>query len=126
MSKSISVESNDPKKKREQLTIEASIIPLIRLMPSSSVILRGKQGETKSVDLAISTGLDKPLEIEPVKFTLEGKVSYSLEEVEKGKQYRITFKNNPDVSGNFDGGLRLSTNYKEKPKIDIRIFSRFN
>ena len=72
-------------------------------MPSSSVTLRGKQGETKSVDLSISAGLDEPLKLEPGKFTLEGKVSYSLEEVVKGKRYKITFKNNPDISGSFNG-----------------------
>lgn len=126
LKKSISVYSNDPRKKREHLTIEASIKPLIKLMPSRSVTLRGKPGETKSRVLTISAGSDRPLKIKPGKFTLEGKVSFALEEIEEGKQYKITFKNNPDVSGNFPGGLKLSTNYKEKPEIKIRIYSRFN
>lgn len=99
---------------------------MIKLEPSRIVTLRGKPGETKSVDLLISAGLDKPLKIEPGEFILEGKVSYALEEVEEGKQYKITFKNNPDVSGNFSGDLKFGTNYKEKPEIKIRIYSRFN
>ena len=123
--KSIRVQSNDPKKKQEYLIFEGSIKPWIKLMPSGRVTLSGKPGETKSVDLTISAVVDKPLKIKPGKFSLEGKVSYSLEEIEKGKQYKITFKNNPDVSGRFDGGLRLITNYQEKSKIDIRISSRF-
>ena len=108
------------------MKLEAYIKPLIKLMPSRIVTLRGKSGETKSVELAISAGSNKPLKIEPDTFNLEGKVSYVLEEVEEGKQYKITFKNNPEVSGNYSGGLRLSTNYKEKPKIKINISSRFN
>lgn len=98
---------------------------MIKLEPSRSVNLRGKQGEIKSADLSISAGLDKPLKIKPGRYTLEGKVDYTLEEVEEGKRYKITFKNNPDVSGYFPGYLRLSTNYKEKPEITIRINSRF-
>lgn len=78
------------------------------------------------MDLNIFAGLDKPLKITPDKYNLEGKVSYAIEEIKKGKQYKITFKNNPDVSGRFDGGLRLRTNYKEKPEIKIVISSRFN
>jgi hypothetical protein len=94
-------------------------------MPYGSVALSGKSGETKNRVLTISAGLDKPLKIEPGLFTLKGKVSYILEEVEKGKKYEINFQNNPEAKGHFKGFLRLSTNYKEKPKIDIRIDSRF-
>ena len=94
-------------------------------MPNSNVILRGKSGETKSRVLTISAELEKPLKIEPGLFTLKGKVNYILEEVEKEKKYKINFQNNPEAKGHFKGFLRLSTNYKEKPKIDIRIDSRF-
>ena len=101
---------------------------MIKLAPSSTVILRGKPGETKSSEITISSGLDRPLIIEPYRFSqsLEGKVSYSLEEVEKGKQYKVIFKNNPDVSGKYNGGLKFRTNFKERPIINIRIDSRFN
>jgi hypothetical protein len=126
LSKHIKVESNDPEKRQERLIFKATIKPTINLAPYGGVALRGKSGEIKRRILTISAGLDKPLELEPDIFTLEGKVSYSLEEVEKGKMYKINFQNNPDAKGHFKGFLRLSTNYKEKPKIDIRIDSRFN
>ncbi len=108
------------------MIFEGSVKPLINLIPSSSVALIGRPGETKSMDLSISAGLDKPLILKPVKFSLEGKVSYSMETIEEGKLYKINFQNNPDTAGYFEGYLRLSTNYKEKPEIRIRIFSRFN
>jgi hypothetical protein len=107
------------------LILEASIKPLIKLVPSGSVTLRGKPGEIKSVNLSIYAGLNKPLKIETGKSNLDGNISYALEEVEKGKQYKINFRNSPDSRGDFRGYLRLGTNYKEKPEITIRVHSRF-
>ena len=100
---------------------------MITFTPSSTVNLRGKAGETKRINLSISAGLDEPLILKPIKLSneLEGKVSYSLNEVEKGKLYKINFQNNPDIAGNFDGYLWLSTNYKGKPKIRVRVNTRF-
>ncbi len=125
--KSINVFSNDPEKRNEGLTLEASIKPLFRITPSTIVTLTGKRGESKSVEVLISTDMTKPLNLEPEGFTLdEGKISYKLETVEAGKQYRITFRNNPGNPGNFNGELRLRTNYAEKPRIKIGVRSRFN
>lgn len=104
--------------------IKASIKPSITLAPTR-ISLKGKAGETKSQVLTISAELDEPLKIKPRASNLDGKVSYTIEEVEEGKRYQITFQNNPEIKGNFDGYLRLITNYKEKPKIDVRINSRF-
>ena len=125
LTKYISIESNDPRKRRERLIFQVSVKPWFKITPSSIVNLTGKFGETKSMDLIISAEVDEPLEIKPRKFSMKGKVSFALEEVEKGKQYKITFKNNPDVIGDFPGYLTLATNYSKKPVIVIRIHSRF-
>jgi hypothetical protein len=124
--KSIAVFSNDPEKRNEYLTFEASIKPLFRFSPSAIVNLTGKKGERKSAEVLITTNLDKPLKIEPDTFTLEGNISYSMETVEAGKQYRVVFRNNPDTTGIFNGELRLKTGYTEKPQIKIRVHARFN
>lgn len=106
--------------------LEASIKRAIKVMPFGSVTLSGKRGEIKSKDLFISSELDKPLKIDPRKFTLKGKVNYRLEVIKAGKEYKISFRNNPDVAGNFHGYLKLGTNYREKNEIIIRINSVFN
>ena len=106
--------------------LDASIKRAIKVMPSESVTLSGKLGEIKSKDLFISSELDKPLEIKPGKFTLKGKVNYRLEVIKAEKEYKISFRNNPDVAGNFRGYLKLSTNYRENNEIIIRINSVFN
>jgi hypothetical protein len=125
--KTINVLSSDPDKRNETLTLEASIKPLFNITPASIVTLTGKRGEMKSVEVLISTGIDKPLNLEPEGFTLdEGKISYKLETVEAGKLYRVVFKNNPAIQGNLNGELRLRTNYVEKPRIKIGVRSRFN
>ena len=123
--KFIRVDSNDPKNRQIRLTLEGSVIPVIKITPSSTVLLSGKAGETKSKDLSISSGVGKPLMLRPLGFSLDGKVSYSLETVKEGKLYKISFQNNPDFKGNYDGYLRLGTNYAEKPEIRIRVSSRF-
>lgn len=123
--KFIRVDSNDPKNRQIRLTLEGSVIPVIKITPSSTVLLSGKAGERKIKDLSISSGVDKPLMLRPLGFSLDGKVSYSLETVKEGKLYKISFQNNPDIKGNCDGYLRLGTNYNEKPEIRIRVSSRF-
>jgi hypothetical protein len=124
--KSIGVFSNDPEKRNERLTLEATIKPIFSLLPSGIVELSGKKGEMKRVEVIISTGLDKPFQLKPDRFTLEGKISYTIETLKEGKQYRVVFRNNPEIQGNYMGVLRLRTSYKEKPQINIKVDSRFN
>ncbi len=105
---------------------EASIKRAIKITPSARVTLSGKRGETRSKALFISSELGKPLKINPRKFTLKGKVNYRLEVIKAEKEYKISFRNNPDVAGTFFGYLKLDTNYREKSEITIRINSVFN
>ncbi len=127
MKKSIGVFSNDPENRNMHLTFEASIKPIFQITPSKTVILTGKTGERKRAEVLITAGLDKPLNLEPERFTLgEGKVSYSIETVVPERQYRVVFTNNPNIHGSLNGELRLKTNYTEKPRINIGIRSRFN
>jgi ABC-type antimicrobial peptide transport system ATPase subunit len=114
LKKSIGVFSNDPEKRTEQLLFEASIKPIFRITPSSTVSLTGKRGELKSAEVLITAGLNKPLNIGTAGFTIDdSKISYKLETVEAGKQYRVVFRNNPGSTGNFNGELRLKTNLRK-------------
>ncbi len=107
--------------------MKISIRPIIKLVPSANITIRAKQGESRSADVFISSGIDKPLKIFHLKDSLsDGRVKYSIETVEEGKQYKIHFENNPDMPGDKKGELRLGTNYKEKPEIRIRIWSRIS
>jgi hypothetical protein len=84
----------------------------------------GSQEVTKSVE--IRAELDKPLRLMPTAFNLEEKLTYTLEEVEKGRLYILHFRSIPGGSGSYQGFLRLRTNYTEKPEITIRIRARLS
>jgi len=90
-----------------------------------NVYLRGLAGQTLTRIIKVRAGLDSPLTITPVKFDLEGRLKYEVEEVEKGKLFRIQFTNIPGPAGSYRGALELKTNYPEKPLIRIPISATF-
>ena len=89
------------------------------------VRLYGREDQSVTRVIEIRAGLDKDLRLEPSQFNLEGKVKYTIEEMEKGRRFRIHFKSIPDTAGAYMGFLNLKTNYDEKPIINIRIKGRF-
>ena len=82
--------SNDPKKNPAKVTIGVLIKVPILLSPRS-VYLRGQAGQTVTKSLTVTAGLDKPLTLAPSQFDLDSKVTYLIEEVDRGKKYRISF-----------------------------------
>ena len=89
------------------------------------VRLYGKEGQSVTRVIEIRAGLEKPLTLEPGQFNLEGKVKYTIEEIEKGRRFKARFTTIPSPSQTYRGFLKLKTNYPEKPEITIRIRGRF-
>jgi hypothetical protein len=104
--------------------IKAFIKVYIRVSPSY-VYLYGPANQTVMRVVNIKAGLDKPLRIEPLSFDLSDRVSYSIKETEKGRDYLIRLTSIPGIAGSFHGALQLKTNYPEKPRITIMIRGRF-
>jgi hypothetical protein len=92
---------------------------------SRYVRLYGKEGAeiTKSVEIRAQES--KSLNLTITKFNLEDKVKYTVETVEKGRKYRIRFSTVPGKHHNFNGLLKLKTNYPEMPLITFVIHGRF-
>lgn len=90
-----------------------------------SVRFKGTEGEIVTKSIEIKAGLEKPLLLEPSEFDLEGKVTYKIEEIEKGKLFNVHITNVPGVTEYFRGFLNLKTNYDEKPIINIKIGGQF-
>jgi len=78
----------------------------------------------KSVE--IKAGLERPLTLTPHQFNLENQLTYTLEELEKGKRFRIVFQSIPGRPQTYQGYLKLKTNYPERPLITIRIRGRIH
>jgi hypothetical protein len=121
----VKVISNDPKWKEAVLDLRANVRPVI-LVTDSMVFFSGKKSASMAREIEIGTGVDKPLVLTPEEFTLSGKVTYSLSEIEKGKRYRVTFQNVPGETENYRGFLKLKTNFAEKPEVTLWIIGRFD
>ena len=94
-------------------------------LSSRYVNLRGKEGQSVTRGIEIRAGLDKPLTLKPGQCNLAGKVTYSIEEVDKGRRFKVSFTSIRGVAGSYRGFLNLKTNYDEKPVLNIRISGRF-
>jgi len=122
--KSARVNTNDPERENIALVIKATVKVPIHV--SSRYIQLYNSGE-KPVQktVSIKAELDKPLILTVAEFTLQNKLKYSIETVEKGKVYRIRFTSVPEIKESFRGILKLKTNYPEKPEISLIINGRF-
>jgi len=120
----VKIFSNDPTWKEAVLDLRADVKQVITLT-GSAVLFTGKSRTTMTREIEISTGLDMPLILTPAQFTLSGKVTYSLSEIETEKRYRVTFQNVTGKAENYRGFLKLKTNFAEKPEVLIWIVGRF-
>lgn len=92
---------------------------------SRYIRLYGKAGANiaKSVDIRAES--KRSLELTTTEFDLRDKVNYSIETLEKGQKYRIKFSTVPGENHNFNGILKMKTNYPEMPLITFVIHGRF-
>jgi len=121
--KTARVYSNDPANRSTTLTISAFIdVPIY--LSSKYVYLCVVEGQKQARVVDIIAKQKRPLELTPEQYTLGGKVSYIIRELEKGKKFRIIFTNTNTSPGSYYGYLRLKTNYQEDPQITIRIRCR--
>jgi hypothetical protein len=124
INKTATVYSNDPNSQGEVLTVKASIRESIMLSPRR-VRFKGEEGTVQTQSVEITAQEDKPLTLQAGDFTLKDKINYKIEEVKKGKVFRISFTNLPMQAGRQSGSLELKTNYSEDPVITIRVNCNF-
>jgi len=100
--------------------VRAFVKPLLTVNPQR-VRFDSPPDKIVTREVEIETEASKPLTLVPGHFTLEGQLTYRIEEIEKGKRFRVVFQTIPGGSGRFHGFLNLQTGYPEKPEIRIRI-----
>jgi hypothetical protein len=122
--KAARVYTNDPKTPQEILVIDALVKTPI-MVSDKMVFLQGTTQETIIKSIDIKGELSKPLKLEPVDYTLDKKVKFNIEEVTKGKHYRVTFTSIPNVGNYYQGLLKLRTSYPEKPELVIHVRGKF-
>lgn len=124
LSRGAKIYSNDPNRAMETVRVTFSVKILIDVMPRY-VYLRGMAGQVLTRVVTIRTEVDRPLTLTTSRFDLEKKVKYTIEEVQKGKLFRIHISNIPGTPLSYRGVLELRTNYPEKPIIRIPISATF-
>jgi hypothetical protein len=120
----IRVLTNDPKWPVAVLDLRANIKPILTLS-GKAVQFTGRNDVSVTKEIEIGAGVDRTLIITPERFTLPGKAIWSMDEIQKGKKFRLTFKSIPGTSENYRGFLTLKTNFPEKPELTIWIIGRF-
>jgi len=118
--KTARVYSNDPQSNIEILTLKANIRQSVQALPTA-LMFQGQEGVVQTLSVDIISSEAKPLDIKPAGFNLTDKLTYRIEEVQKGKLFRIYFTNVPDAAGSFNGFLQLTTNYDDTPEIRISL-----
>jgi hypothetical protein len=122
--KTARVFSNDPQSNIEILTLKANIRQSIQVSPAI-LVFRGPEGSVLTRSADVISMDEKPLNIKPGNFNLKDKITYRIEEVQKGKLFRIYFTNLPEATGSFSGFLILTTNYDDTPEIKISLNGNF-
>ncbi len=120
----VKIFSNDPKWKEAVLDLRANVKPVITVK-EAPVFFSGKRNTPMTGEVDISTGLERSLILTPAQFTLSGKVSYFISELEKEKRYRVTFQDFARKRENYRGFLKLKTNFAEKPEVTPWVIGRF-
>ena len=118
--KNAAVYANNSETPQFYLGVRAFVRVPISVKPGS-IGLYGKKGATVTGIVEITAGLDKPLTIEQDRFSLEGKAVYRIEEIERGKRFKVHFTNIPGAAESYSGYLRLKTNYEDKSIINIKV-----
>lgn len=117
------VYTNDPAQKQVSLVMKGTVKARIYIKPQR-VRLYGVEGKILSSEVTIEAGLDQPLELTPLQFNLEDKVTYAIETVEPGRKFKIRFTALNSTPQKFKGILKLKTNYAERPQLVINVDGR--
>ena len=85
-----------------------------------------KSGDTiPDASAVISTDREVPLMLEVASFDIPEKVKYTIEEIKKGKTFKVTFSHIQESEEAYSGTLNLKTNYEDKPTLKIFVRTRF-
>ena len=117
--KTANVSTNDPSNPRLVLTIQGAVKTIIDVRPTGTVAFRGLSDQIapSTVELVGST---QPFHITKVESNLEEKVSYQMETVQEGKEYRLRITNLLK-RGTYNGYIKCNTDLAAKPDVMVRV-----
>lgn len=94
------------------------------LLTTPSLYFIGLSNSTVRKTVTIQAGEEPRLSLEILSFDLADKLTYRIDEVVPGREFRIHLATIPGVSGTYLGTLKLKTNYPKKPVLTLPIRGR--
>ena len=119
VSKTSTVQCNDPRATRTSLALSGSVIALIDVRPTDMVSFRGMAEQLRESTIEL-VGESRPFHITGIENGAEGKVSHKLETIEDGKHYRLKLTN-LIKQGSYAGYMILHSDLPQKSEIKIRV-----
>ena len=119
--KSANISSNDPKNPSLRIKLKGEVRNYISVKPSTRLYLAGIEGDIITKTLKIINNEDSPLKITNLESDMDDKISYELKPVAEGKEYELMVKTLKGQDGRSRGKITLTTNNKNKPKLEIRV-----
>jgi len=118
--KTARVSTNDPKHAQMTIGLKGKVWVPIRVSPQV-VHLRGVEGEPIDRLVALEAQKKDPLEVKVASVSIPDKIDVVVKEVEKGRKFQVKVKNKVDTAAMYNGSVKLSTSYPEKPEMTIRV-----
>ena len=116
--------TNEPGTRYQAVGIKVFVkVPIY--VTSRHLYLRGPADRKVTAAVTVKGDGTKELRLKETEFTLSEKVTYTIQEIEAGKLYRINFTRLPGEVGVHRGVLKLKTTYPEKPELTIRLTAQF-
>jgi hypothetical protein len=119
VNKKATIRSNDPMDPELVVKMEGVVIPFIDIKPTTSILFRGMADQLSESVLDL-VGSAAPFHISGTETNLNENISYALETVTEGKQYRLKVSNKIR-QGNYNGFIKLNTDLAQKPDLIIRV-----
>ncbi len=118
--KTARVTSNDPKNQQLTIGMKGKIWAPVNLEPKYAR-LTGTLGEEIETVVQLRGEKEEPLALKVASVSIPDKVAVELNEVEKGRSYKLKIKNKVNEETRYSGQVKLTTDYPEKPEIIVRI-----
>jgi hypothetical protein len=121
-SKSIHVDTNDPKHADIELKISGDIKTFAEIIPKS-VYLNGKLGEKLVQVVKIIPETPKPFKILKVNALSGRDISYTLQEIENSgkKFYELTIENTKQIPGRYFDTISIVTDINDQAPLSIYV-----
>jgi len=124
VSKTITIETNDPAKPSYTLTIKGSVTEDLVVSPRQLNLGAVKAGTSKQYEISLENGGGKPLRIVAVSTPMQQVKATALKQLLKpGETTKITVIVSPKIDDRFlSGYLSISTDSSSKPEITVPIY----